>query len=733
MKDKINNFFSKYVSKNSDAIPRHYTNEGTSGTEIYSGNFNEEYLNEFLNMPEGMDTYDKMRRSDDQITMLRNSVRNPIISASWFVEPVDETPLEMEKKDFVEFLLFKDMGYPDGSKHKTWQDFIEEALSYLDFGFCAHEIVHKVVTNHPVWGNYIGIKDLGYRSQKTIYGWNLLPNGGIESLWQQVDGDLSVDVNISGKNLLILTNNKEGDNYEGISMLRPIYGSYYRKNIYYRLQAIGIERGITGTPVGTMPKDKVNNINQQNKFISMMQKYTQHQSDYILKPEGFELEVFNLNYDPSKLDAVIESENKRMAKAFLANFMELGMSTSGGSFALGTDLSDIFLNGIQLYAQKIADQVNNRVIETLVKAKYGVSAQYPTLKVSGINDKAGKEKAEIVTMLVKAGIIRPSDQLEDAMDRDYNLPIISQKQKEQDKIAKEIAEKKAVKEAKEQKANLSEIKLAERKENPTVYIKERSKVTLKIMHDDMLDRTNKYLTNANKTLKATKKSGRRNALAKLTIPDKGAYKNDLSLTLAETASQATTDVIKELGMDNVKLSELTELLDTLSPESRSKLKTEVGAIVKAQDDEMLKRMFFIASQKIDTTDSVDLLIADMTNARDSYLNSGAFSVGATNAVSGTVNTARNSVFQTPLVFEQIESFVIVNPSPQAAICVELAGRVFSKSEYLTQDLPPYHHNCETTVAAQLKGQKNIRPISPIGLAPTGTESQVAAIVKSKTF
>ena len=166
---------------------------------------------------------------------------------------------------------------------------------------------------------------------------------------------------------------------------------------------------------------------------------------------------------------------------------------------------------------------------------------------------------------------------------------------------------------------------------------------------------------------------------------------------------------------------------------RDKLRANVEQLVGDQDSELKKRMFFIASQKLDTTDSVEKLIADMDAAAKSYTSTGALSTVATNATSGTVNSARNAVFQTPEVFEEIDSFVIVNPAPDAPICKELAGRVFTKAEYDTQDLPPYHHNCETTVRAQLTGQKNILPVNPIGLAPTGSPEQVAKILKSKTF
>jgi hypothetical protein len=722
MRSKLNKLFNKLISNNQNQNSMHFINTGKTGTAIYSGHFDEEYLNTFLNMPEGIDTYDQMRRSDAQITMLRNSIRNPILSANWFIESVDNTEEEIQKKDFINHVLFDDMGYPDGTKNKTWVEFLEEALSYLDFGFCIHEIVHKVVKNDPIWGNYIGIKDLGYRSQKTIYQWNLFDNGGIDNVWQQADGDLNSDAFMSGKNLIVLSNNKEGDNYEGISLLRPIYGNYFRKNIYYRLQSTGIERGITGTPIGTMPQDKLNDKAQIDKFIQIMQKYTQNQSNYILKPHGFDLDVFSLNYDPSKLDSVIENENKNMAKAYLANFMELGLSGSG-SYALGSDLSDIFLNGIQLYANKICDQINRQVIKPLVIAKYGVAKKYPYLKVTGINDKAGKEKAEIVTMLVNAGIISPSDQLEDTLNRDFDLPVITEKQK--------------VSEIKQNVDSLTEqknITLAKPKDNATKLIKQESKKIDQLIYYDMLQRTNKYLDKASEVLQKTKKIGRRNALAKIDIPDKKLLKDDLLLSMARVTALATQNVKKELGLNpNLKLDELEDLLQTLTPESRAKLNTEIQAVTQTQDDEFKKRMFFIASQKIDTTDSVDALVADMRKARDSYINSGAFKVVATNLVSGSVNTARNSVFQTPEVFEEIESFEIVNPSPVAPICKELAGRVFTKDEYLTQDLPPYHHNCETTVKAQLKGQKNIKPVNTLGLTPTGTPDQVEAILKSKTF
>jgi len=746
MAKAIQNFFKGFTG--SDRVVAHQTPDGRSGTEIYGGGFQEEYLDKFLEMPEGIKVFDEMRRSDAQITMLRGSVRNPIVNGKWFVDPVDDSDEEGDIAKFVEHVLFRDMGYADGSKHKTWPDFITEALSMLDFGHSVFEVVHKVVRSDPTYGSYLGLQDLGFRAQTSIFEWNLLKNGGIDNIRQWMGGDLDVDAKIAGRNLLVYSANKEGDNYEGISLLRPIYGNWMRKNLYLKLQAIGVERGSTGVPVGTLGEGKTDDTDQITKFKNIMKRFTSHQSNYLMIPAGFEMDVFDLKHDPEKLDKAIESEDKRMAKAWLANFMELGMGgkSGGGSYSLGSDLSDIFLGGIQIYANQIAEGLNYKVLPNIVKAKFGARAVMPQLKVTGINDKAGKEKAEIAAMLTKVGLIQPSDQLEDALNRDFSFPIRTQEDKDKQRAEDEKKENDAIKEASKNAAKAGakpEVrKFAEQffmnERNPVAFIDSQAKVTRTIMQMALEERSDLYLKHAERDLKSTDNPGKQRALLQSQlIPGQAEYKKDLELLLAQTSATAVNDVLAELkgqGMRaTVKFDEANDILKNVPVASREKLRVELQEIVELQDSDLRKNMFFIASQKLDTTDSVDRVIADMRAARDKYVGGSSLAAGATNIVSGTVNTARNAVFQTEEVFEEIESFVIVNPDPQAAICVELAGRVFSKEEYKTADLPPYHHNCQSTVAAQLTGQDTILPTNPIGLTPTGSEAKVARIIKSKTF
>ena len=144
--------------------------------------------------------------------MLLRVVKTQIVSASWDIEPVDDSEEEKKIRDFVKFVLFDNMGNPVTGKVKTWGEFIKEIMTNLEFGYSLFEITHKIVLNDVEFGDYIGIKDIGWRSPKTIYEWNLNQDGSINNVQQLVTGDIGKDVNINGKFLVVFSPHKEGDN-----------------------------------------------------------------------------------------------------------------------------------------------------------------------------------------------------------------------------------------------------------------------------------------------------------------------------------------------------------------------------------------------------------------------------------------------------------------------------------------------------------------------------------------
>lgn len=398
--------------------------KGTSGTEIYAGYFDEEYLTKIKGL-QGAKLFDEMRRGDSQIAMLLSVIKNPIKSANWDIQAADDSDLAKEIAAFVRHALFNDIRNPKTGKRKTFREFIEEALTYVEFGHSVFEVVHRYVRGHPVYGDYIGLRDLGFRSQKTIEQWGVRKDGSLDFVRQSVNGDIDVDVPMAGEHLLVFSLNKEGDNYEGISMIRPCYGNWFRKNNYLKFMAIGMEKASIGVPAVEMSAEFIGQSDyddQYEKLKTLIESFAANETNGFILPAGVKMIDYKISFDAEKVQRAIDSEDVKMTKRFLANFMEMGIEGAGGSYSLGTDLSDIFLGGIEYIAEDICERTNMNVIETLVRAKYGEQEIYPKLVCEGINDKAGKELADIVTGLDSSGLIQKSDKLHSFLHNTYGLP-----------------------------------------------------------------------------------------------------------------------------------------------------------------------------------------------------------------------------------------------------------------------------------------------------------------------
>ncbi len=391
---------------------------GSSGTKIYSGYFAEEYLTAELHSTYAADAFDKMRRNDSKVKMAINAVMTPIIAAHWDIHPAEQDNPEMRlHADFAKHVLFKDMDKPFSKV---------ETLSLITFGHSVSEITHKTVFDHPKFGTYVGLKSLGWRSPRSILYWKLNPDDGqIDHIHQLVTGDLQRYVDIPGQFLLVSSLEKEGDNYEGVSLLRAAYGAWKRKNLYLRLMAIGNERNAIPTPTAEIPDNKQNTTEYTN-LIASLQNYTSNENSYLTFPAGWKIDFLKNVFDPEKLKSAIDLENSEIVSAFMANFLLLG-STQSGSRAVSMDQSEFFLGAIQYVADEAVSPHNHKLIPELIKMKFGPQESYPTLKVTGISDKAGKELADALKALAEGQIIQPDDAMEEAIRPRYGLPKKSDK------------------------------------------------------------------------------------------------------------------------------------------------------------------------------------------------------------------------------------------------------------------------------------------------------------------
>lgn len=692
-------------------VTLHVEETGSSGTEIYSGYYSEEYLNT-LRGTQAADLWDQMRRSDPKIKMVLSAVKNPIKGAHWSIEPADASDAAKKQADLIEQILFKDLD-------QSWTNQLGEILTFIDFGFSVFEVIHKIVTNHPKFGMYTGLSKLAFRSPRTIDRWNLDPKTGkLLSVSQYAYGDLQRLVDIPGQFLLVFTHEKEGDNYEGISGLRPCYGPWIRKNTYLKLMAIGMEKFAVPTPVMSVPEGKENSTEYSNAK-RILEKFVSHQQQYITKPQGWELTFANSTFDATKIRDAIDKENSEMAFAFLENFLELGQSGSG-SYALGTDLSDFFLMGIEHVGNLIAESFNRVLIPDLIKLNFGPQENYPKLTVSGITDKPGKEFAEVVKLLADAKVITPDPELEKNLREKYGLPVASL---ETDASVDSIP----ILSTDPETPKLS-FQLAEKPKTPKALISARTQ-DLSLIMKGMLAEVGKSVIDQ---LMAKKKRATPSQYLNLTngIQAQGsrAYekqlKDFLSLLSQESLTQAKKEIpggsqiqLAEENSGHLKLASSSDLYDPLPPEIQKQITAQIGLLTTFQIQDLLKGLFFQFNNSVTSTDSDTTLEADLNERLDQFLEGASIAAGAGNTVSKIVNESRSCFFFDPEVIEEIESFTFVNGDPVSPICQDLAGTVFSKDDpNMDRYSPPLHHNCKSYLVPNLKG--TTKEMDPEGLQPS---------------
>lgn len=710
-----------------NTINIHVDETGTSGTENYGGYYYEEYLST-LRGTQAADLWDQMRRSDPKVKMVLSAVKNPIKSAHWTIQPSNSSDSAKRHAELVEQILFKDL-------ELSWMQQISEILTMLEFGFSMFEVIHKVVMNHPKFGSYNSLAKLAWRSPRTIERWNLDKEGKLCSVSQYAYGDLGKIVDIPGVYLLIFTNEKEGDNYEGVSALRPCYGPWVRKNTYLKLMAVGLEKFAVPTPYMEVPEGKENSIQYANAK-KVLEKYVSHQQQYLTIPAGWKLQFAQSNFDASKIREAIDKENAEMAFAFLENFLELGQSGSG-SYALSNDLSDFFLTGIEHLATNICETFNKYLIPDLVKLNFGPQLEYPELQCTGIKDKPGKELAEIMKLLVEAKILTPDVDLEKNFREKYGLPVQTG-----ERVVAAPAAPAVIPKLSEKMPGV--FHLVDSPKTPRSLISTKADELKSLMVSLLGDIGKQVIADLISKKKNSTPSQYLSITNKVSPVGTRNYKTELQDFLTSVASDTFKQIRKEIpGGNKVKLREridslkLAELKFSDLPVSIQKqIESQIGLLTNFQIQDLLKALFFQFNSSVGSTDSDSTLEADLQDTLSKYLESPSVVAGAGNSVASTVNESRSSFFFDPEVYDQIESFTFTNGDPVSPICQDLAGTVFAKDDpNMERYSPPLHHNCKSYLVANLTG--TTKKIDPEGLVPsdpslekyiTLTENQPGAFV-----
>lgn len=371
---------------------------GATGTWITGGFItNEEYLPQLL-WRRGIDVYDHMRRSDASIQAMLKVVKHPLLSATYDIEPASDEEFDQYVARFVKNELF--------SRNVTWYRFLRDALGKCDFGFSVFEKTYELTDfeNQP----RVGIKELGWRKQWSILRWEM--SDGTPGVSQQLLGSL---VDIPQEKLLVFVNDREGDNYQGISLLRYVYKSWDLKKSIENLMIVDFMRSL-GFPIVEYNPDT--SKNDQEKMENVLKNFRAHERQYMMFPLGkFKVDWMKISANTDNYIRALEHIQKEIDKSILAQFLDLGGSRgSSGSRALSEDHSQLFEKALEAIINEIVDEINGNLIQQLCDLNWSQMPNgYPKLTYSNIGDKNLTELGDVVNKIGTVDMLTPDPDLED--------------------------------------------------------------------------------------------------------------------------------------------------------------------------------------------------------------------------------------------------------------------------------------------------------------------------------
>lgn len=391
---------------------------GSSGTFITSGILTQEEYNSNLVGQQGRRIFDVMRRSDGTVHAALQACKLPILAVDFSIQPASDDPKDIYIADFVKNELF--------NRNIDFHSLIREALTMLDFGFSVFEKTYEVMQfdGHVQFG----IKTVGSRKQRTVLYWQTAD--GKRGIQQQLLG-MSADgiqglVSIPIEKLIIFTNNKEGENYEGISLLRFAYKDWDIKDKLGIVNAIALEKMSIGVPVLYVPAQA--DANEKAKARETLRQFRANEEAYMELPatstDNWKLEMLDMKASTVK-DVLpsIQYHDKQILLSVLAQFLNLGSSGSSGSRAVSKDHSELFMLSEEATIKTIVSTLQMELINQLVDLNFSdLQNGYPKLISGRISDDSITTLSGAINQLMTAGAVTPDPELEGWIRKSLHAP-----------------------------------------------------------------------------------------------------------------------------------------------------------------------------------------------------------------------------------------------------------------------------------------------------------------------
>lgn len=380
---------------------------GSTGVINYQGFLQSEEYNRELLPPDSFAIYDRMAVSDPVVRATMLHMATPIKAAEWRIQPASDSDEDLMMAAFIECNLFEWMSTP-------WADCMDDQLKYLRWGVAVLEEVweHRTVGweyRRPGEGDPVTVpprdvytlRKMAPRLPRTIFRWINDPDSGDLAIvqtkaWKTSSinmGGQYVTVDIPSDKCLILSNEKVGDDWWGVSMLRGAYKPWWLLEAMQRVTAIGYERFYVGTPMARMNANATDP--QRNKMLRILTDIRSGERASIVysSSDGLDCDeegkistsgnshaIWILQPDKAPPDSVpwIRQLESNIFTSIMARFMDLGQRETGAR-ATAEIQDDPFYLGLVAVANHVAETWNRGPIKRLIDANFPNVDKYPSL------------------------------------------------------------------------------------------------------------------------------------------------------------------------------------------------------------------------------------------------------------------------------------------------------------------------------------------------------------------
>lgn len=334
--------------------------KGTTGLTEYDGFISEAY-NTKLNWPGCYPLYNRLRRSNPEVTMVRQAftawARQIDVEVDLPDKPTDD---DKRYQEFVQS-VFEDV---EGGTAGFMENLVSQ-VPFMGWGWWSVVPGYRdpdwIAPGEDDWrseydDNLVGLRRLAWRDQSSFDGWLLTDNGRVTG-FKQTDWP-NPTIELKKADSLHITYG-DGNNPEGLAPLEAVWRLERLKYGFEVVMGIGFEHAsghlsVKKTEAGTLSDSDKGMVERAAKAILAAQ-----QGNYALWPKGLEGEIMDVGFSAAPaLLKTIQYYSVMTLGVFIMQWIALNALVEFGSNASMTDSTELAIMTFNSMMDGFANQVD---------------------------------------------------------------------------------------------------------------------------------------------------------------------------------------------------------------------------------------------------------------------------------------------------------------------------------------------------------------------------------------